>query len=346
MENGERPIFYGLIPSAEGEAIGVGYNYYHDYFALLGLKMAIHAVTSLNEEQDVKWMTETCDTLHANLLASVRVAFERVGLGKYIPATPFHPATQFELWGTMAALYPTRFLEPNDPMVSRTLEFVSQNFQEDVYGYFTAKKIFPYITADFAMCYLLRDDLSMFLRLYDGYVAHASSTNGWVEETFLESRLGTGDMPHGWAAAQYVHMHRNSLVFEDEDALHLCWGARDEWFSNGIAVKRAPTRFGTIDFELHRKGVVLEVNYRLVHGANQDVCRNLQLHIPPSAHRTTSIRVNGATRPLSPDQRVIQLEPARAVALRSSIRPCSRAANSSTKTRTFAGRKRADGKTA
>ena len=36
-ENGERPIYYGLLPAAEGEAIAHGYIYYHDFWAVLGL---------------------------------------------------------------------------------------------------------------------------------------------------------------------------------------------------------------------------------------------------------------------------------------------------------------------
>ena len=158
------------------------------------------------------------------------------------------------------------------------------------------------------MCYLLRDDLTTFNRLFDGYVAHASPTNAWIEEMFLESRLGTGDMPHGWAAAQYVHLHRNALVFEDKDILHICWGAREGWVNNGIVVKRAPTKFGTIDFEFRRNGKALTLDYKFVRGAHQEMCRKVQLHIPPFAVQPESVRVNGNLRTLAPNQHRIDLE--------------------------------------
>ena len=176
----------------------------------------------------------TYNTFCANLSASVKLAFERVGGNKYIPATPFHSVSQLDIWGSIAALYPTRFLGANDPMISQTLDMMRQHCQEDEYTYFNRKKLWTYITVDWAMCYLLRDDLEMFFRLFDGYVAHASPTNGWTEEIFLDTRQGTGDMPHGWAAAQFVHLLRNSLVYEDNDVLHLCWGAREDWLNNGI----------------------------------------------------------------------------------------------------------------
>lgn len=307
-ENGERPIYYGLLPAAEGEAIGQGYIYYHDYWAVVGLRMAIETAKAMNEEGDVKWMTETYDIFCANLSASVKLAFERVGGNKYIPATPFHSVSQFDIWGSIAALYPTQFLEPHDPMISQTLDLMRQNCQEDEYTYFNRKKIWTYITVDWAMCYLLRDDLDMFFRLFDGYVAHASATNGWTEEMFLDTRQGTGDMPHGWAAAQYVHLHRNSLVYEDKDVLHLCWGARDAWLSNGIKVHRAPTKFGIVDFELRKSGETLVLDYRLVRGAHQERPRQVELHLPSSGLKAASVRINGTVKSLLPDQQVIHVE--------------------------------------
>src|ERR1035437_1927922 len=95
-------------------------------------------------------MTETYNTFCANLLASVKLACGRIGLNKYIPATPFHSVSQYDIWGSIAALYPTHFLEPNDPMISRTLDLMLQNCQEDEYTYFFRQKLWTYITADWA----------------------------------------------------------------------------------------------------------------------------------------------------------------------------------------------------
>ena len=166
---------------------------------------------------------EGIETFCANLSTSVKQAISKSHSINTFPLLLSIPSLALRS-GAIAALYPTRFLEPNDPMISRTLDLMLQHSQEDEYTYFNRKKIWTYLTADWAMCYLLRDDLATFNRLFDGYVAHASPTNAWIEEMFIESRLGTGDMPHGWAAAQYVHLHRNALVFEDKDVLHLCFG--------------------------------------------------------------------------------------------------------------------------
>ena len=34
------------------------YIYYHDFWAVLGLQMALEAAKALNEDQDVPWMTK------------------------------------------------------------------------------------------------------------------------------------------------------------------------------------------------------------------------------------------------------------------------------------------------
>ncbi len=115
-------------------------------------------------------------------------------------------------------------------------------------------------------------------------------------------------MPHGWAAAQYVHLHRNALVFEDKDVLHLCWGAREGWLNNGITVKRAPTKFGTVDFTFRRDGKALVLDYKFVRGQHQESCRGVRLHIPQTAAHNESVRINGKSRDLQRDQRVIDLE--------------------------------------
>lgn len=317
-ENGEKPIYYGLLPAGEGEAIGPGYNYYHDYWAVLGLRKAMVAAQALHEDDDLKWMTETHDEFCADLLASVKLAYQRVGGNQYIPATPFDGKDTLDIWGGINAVYPVRFLDAHDPMISSTLDLMARHCQEDEYTFFgnqgqiegpVEEKMWTYITTDWAMCYLLRDDLPMFYRLFNGYVAHASPTNGWVEEIVVKSHLGSGDIPHGWAAAQYVHVHRNCLVYENEGKLELGWGVQPEWLSEGtkIAARKAPTRFGMIDFELQRSGPTLALDYKFAPGRGQASPEELRWHIPPGLKGISSIRINGNTRAIAPGESVIKL---------------------------------------
>jgi hypothetical protein len=303
---GETPIYYGLLASGEGEAIANTYVYYHNFWAILGLRQAIVAAEALQEGEDLKWMQRTYDQLESSLLASLKLAFERIGNNQFIPATPFDPHSR--VWGALAALYPCRFLEPQNPMMTNTLAYMERDSREDLY-HFDPDSVWTYITADWATCYLLRDELTSFYRFFNGYVSHAAPTNVWVEIIHIKSRLGVGDMPHGWAAAQYMLLHRHALVFENQKYLELCWGVQQSWLDDGsrIVLKRAPTRFGKLDFELKRSGQALLLEYHLEPEGGYPSPEEIRFHIPQLKENIVSIEINGKVRTLSPGKSVMTL---------------------------------------
>ena len=303
---GERPIYYGLLPIGEGEGIEYGYNYYHCYWAVLGLRLAVLAAEALQEQDDLKWMKPLYEEFSSNLRASVKLACQRIANNKFIPATPFDP--KLPIWGSMAALYPSRFFDPHDPVITGTLEILDGEREEDTY---TDEKgmLWTYINVEGAMCHLLRDELPMFHALYNGFVSHVSPTNAWVEGLELKGRVGTGDMPHCWAAAEYVTIHRSSLVYENQGTLELCWGVQPEWLHDGakLSASRAATKFGRCDFSVQRLGPSLELSYHLAPEAGYPAPKEVRFHIPKLKEAIKSIRVNGETRPLLPGELVIQI---------------------------------------
>lgn len=313
-ENGVKPIYYGLLPVGEGEDITYGYIYYHDFWAVLGFKMALLASEALGEEADHAWMRKCYDEFTANLHSSIEQAYQQVGKNTSIPATPYNP--EVPIWGALAAIYPCEFLDPRDPMMTATLDRIEKHSQEGLYTYVEDparrdKKMWTYITTDWAMCYMVRDELSKFQWLFSGYVDHASPTNAWIEEIWIKSRIGTGDMPHGWAAADYVLLHRQALVWEMENKLHLCWGASADWLSEGkgIVVKNAPTQFGTLNFQLKRSSPsALTFQNSLRAHPNQGKAEEIILHVPPELGKSLkSIEINGKAHPWSPGQTVIPI---------------------------------------
>jgi hypothetical protein len=314
-DQGERPVFYGLLPTGDAEGIGRGgYSYYHNFWAAFGLRQAVEAAEALGESDDVKWMTATLDEFSATLMASIRQAFEFTGQRQFLPATPYDASPAWDLWGCLTALYPSRFLEPQNPMLTGTLDRVARNSREGLYtmaqpGSNGELNLWTYETVDWAMCYLLRDELPQFYRLFDSYVAHASPTNVWIEGIVLPARTGSGDMPHGEAAAQYIHLVRNSLLYEDGNNLELCWGVQPGWLQSGapIRVKDAPSKFGRVTFELRRSGSALVLEYNLASAPGQARAAAVHLHLPRTAEPVQSVQVNGQTRPLSPGQAVITI---------------------------------------
>ncbi|MGD0128754.1 MAG: hypothetical protein ABSF46_25655 [Terriglobia bacterium] len=306
-EHGERPIYFGLLPVGEGESIAFDFNYYHCFWAVLGLRQALGAAEALRRSDDIAWMKRLYEEFRSNLLVSVKLASERVAGNKFIPATPFDPKPP--IWGSLAALYPARFLDPHDPMIDHTLEVLDAQAQEDTYLY-EQNHLWTYITVEGAMCHLLRDEVSTFYRLYNGYVSHASPTHAWSEGILLADRKGTGDMPHGWGAADYVAIHRNSLVYENEANLELGWGVQPEWYQEGaaLAVRRAPTKFGKLDMDLKRAGSELVVEFHIAPAPNRQVAESVRLHIPRLQQPITSVRCNGTTRAIAPGQTVVQFD--------------------------------------
>lgn len=303
-EHGDRPIYYGLLPAGVGEGIGNGINYYHDFWAVLGLRQAIVAAEALGETADARLFANTYDELRASLLTSVRWAFQHTGKGKYIPAMPFKAGEN--VWGSLSALYPCGLLDPHDAMMTATLATLQGQIQEDIYTY-TAGYLWTYITADLAMCHLLRNETDQFCRLFDGFVAHSSPTNAWIEQIMTESRRGTGDMPHGWAAANYVILYRNSFVYENNDTLELCKGVRSAWLPDGavLLASEAPTRFGKVHFELRRNGSRLVASYQLA-GTIHPAPGNVVLYLP-ALEGVSEISVNAKRFVLTPGQNLIAI---------------------------------------
>lgn len=306
-DDGVKPVYYGLLPVGEGEAIGYGYIYYHNFWAGLGLKKALVAARALGEGADHAWMRNCYDQFTANLRRSLQQAYQRTGENSFLPGDPFNPGAR--IWGSLAALYPCEFLDPQDPMMTATLERMEQHSREGLYTFVGEpnkdKKMWTYITTDWAMCYLVRNELGKFHRLFNGYVDHASPTNAWIEEIWIKSRIGTGDMPHGWAAADYVLLLRQAFVWEVDNRLHLCWGISPDWLPEEgmLIVKDAPTQFGTLAFQLKRASSSLALRYNLQARAGQAKPEEIILHLPPRWEKQTkSIEINGKPRSWPPGE--------------------------------------------
>ncbi|MEU5317416.1 hypothetical protein AB0G67_11915 [Streptomyces sp. NPDC021056] len=143
--------------------------------------------------------------------------------------------------------------------------FVTGGFRHDAawnaYG--------PYLTTQLAHACLLAGDPGRMDELlgwtmdagFPSVAGRAAALGAWNEQhaypvasDFAEapfSRWYMGDIPHGWAAAEYLLLIRDILFFEaDEDHdphLYIAPGVRPHWVPGGerITVAEAPTLFGS-----------------------------------------------------------------------------------------------------
>jgi hypothetical protein len=66
--------------------------------------------------------------------------------------------------------------------------------------------------------------------------------------------LELGDMPHSWAAAEYISLVRDMVLTEDGGALVVNGGTPESWLdaSKHVILQGAPTHFGRVSVSLTR----------------------------------------------------------------------------------------------
>jgi hypothetical protein len=78
------------------------------------------------------------------------------------------------------------------------------------------------------------------------------------------------------------------------------------WLKEGanISVKRAPTRFGIVDFDLRRRGAELVLDYHRNATVNPE---RVRLHVPHGLEGIQTIRINGRSRALPPGESTVEV---------------------------------------
>lgn len=280
---------WGLFPRGEGEAIVSNqYCLYHDFWGVLGIRKAAEAAEALGEASDAAWMRREERDFAACVTAAARESACVDPEGRaYIPAAAGVPGGR--IWGDIAAVFPCAVMKPDDPLIGSSFERMWDRRLQDEYQFVDGRKIWNYITADWIQALWLQGHRDRALTLFWGYLNHAYTTKAWIEEMFPDSRVGTGDQPHGWAAANFVLLLRNMLVREQGGTLQLLYGVPGEWLAGGepIEVRGAPTALGgPVSFQ--------------VRGATQGGLVTVQITQVPS--RASALRVN------LPGTRVLQFE--------------------------------------
>jgi hypothetical protein len=155
----------------------------------------------------------------------------------------------------MMAVYPEEVLAPHDPMVTATLDSTRAKYAEGVMTYGDGEWLHDYLTMKNTETEVIRGDQRLALSELYAVLLHTGSTHGGFETSVRP--WGTRDFgdnlaPHGWFAACYRALLRDMLVREAGDTLHLLSVLSPAWLVAGdsVAVRDAPTDFGTIAFRL------------------------------------------------------------------------------------------------
>ena len=225
-----------------------GYN----FLALDGLKLAIQmAKETGHPDLAQNWQAEYEDYRRAFFKVLDAQAAAHNG---YIPPALDGQKGGYD-WGNLLSVVPEPVLDPHDPRVTATLKATQAKYAEGIMTYADGEFLHHYLTIKNTMTEVIRGDQEQAVRELYALLLHTSSTHAGFEYAIRPwgDRNFEGNLaPHGWFAAEYRTLLRTMMVREQGSELHLLSAVSPDWIGEGktIAVRRAPTYFGTISFTL------------------------------------------------------------------------------------------------
>lgn len=266
LKPGDPLPWQGLLPWAYGDSgIPEGHAFAHNFFTLYAEQVAAKAARQLGKTDDAKWLdAEIADYSKAIHSSIDRALPLEAGEPKYLPAMPLDPEAAWSQ--SFAAIYPTEFLKPGDPLVSGLLTRVEHSMQQGLpvnMAWLGFGGVWPGNSMNVAETYLRRGDVEKTANLLLATLNHSYTTNVWREEIRvdktvagacpnsnnhkdLDNQMGTGDMPEAWGNANLVNLVRDMLLLEQDGALQLLPGIPAGWIAVGdeISLTKAPTILG------------------------------------------------------------------------------------------------------
>lgn len=227
-----------------------GYN----FLALDGLRLAI-AMAQETGHADLaqKWQAEY-DDFHQAFFKVLDA--QCAAHGGYIPPALDGQKGGYD-WGNMLSVVPEPTLDPHDPRVTATLKATQAKYAEGIMTYADGKFLHDYLTIKNTLTETVRGDQEQAVKELYALLLHTGSTQTGFEYNIRpwgDRNFGRNLAPHGWYAAEYRTLLRSMLVRDQGDELHLLSVVSPEWIGAGktIAVRQAPTNFGTIAYTLEQ----------------------------------------------------------------------------------------------
>lgn len=266
-------------------------HYWDDLWSLAGLYEAARIAERIGAAE-VAELWAAFDSLKAATAASIRwVLTQQRDEGQwetYVPSGPGGDRGLFStIIGAVAYFHPTRLYygaklgDDIDLAFRLTLETIWSHFVEGGFKHNQAWQAYgPYLTLQLAHAFLLLGDLDRMDELLGWTIGNAAfakvsrfhgaaeqwqvTTGTWneqhaytVADDFTEMPFRVwymGDMPHGWAAAEFMLLLREILFFEagedDNRQLYIAPGVPPRWLSgdggHSVTVTNAATTYGTV----------------------------------------------------------------------------------------------------
>jgi hypothetical protein len=324
VKNPEDPR-YGLIEPGAMEVATMTkgmHHYYMDAWAVLGLREAADAAGALGLAADEKTFARECQELRSSLLKSFRQTFKRTGLYQGYIWFGVEPEGEgmYGFWGHTPLLWPTRSIDPLDPMLTGTFRQMERMAHDWGGGMYSdgAGGCWPYIGVDWAISYILRGEPEKTLDYFCAFTDTAGQTLSWGEGYDNARNVAGGDQPHFWADAQWLNLYRHLFVFEDGASLLLTPATPGRWSGaeTPTRLERLPTQFGNLDLTIAPQAEAQQIDYRFRLAPQGDQSKRVLERIvvdarTPGGRPLASVTVNGKPWPYVIGQRVVLPRPER-----------------------------------
>jgi hypothetical protein len=263
-------------------------HYWDDFWGIAGLWEAAKLAERIGapEKNEIWSVYESLKTATADSIRYVLNVQRQKGFWEtFIPTGPKYPgALNSTMVGTLAYFHPCRLYmneklgEDIDYAARMTLETIWSHFVRGGFDHYSAWRCYgPYLTIQLAHCFLLTGNIERMDKLLDwSYKAGFAKVNTWEYSPYewkvvlgawneqhcypiAENFSGNinwpdwwymGDIPHGWACAEFMLLLRDIMFFEaDEDNdphIYIAPGIMPHWLKDGqyVSLHNAPTLFG------------------------------------------------------------------------------------------------------
>jgi hypothetical protein len=219
-----------------------------------------------------------------HLSASMSLAIEKCG--GLLPCSPYRRVDAAAV-GNLVAISPLELFSPQESWARPTVDYLAEHYLRG--GLFFQPIIHtglnPYLSAQMARAFLCLAD-GRCLDILHSLCRRASPTMTWPEAIHPASGGGCmGDGDHGWSAAEFVNLVRDTLVKEHQGSILLGFGVPADWLGPGMRVRvsRASTVTGTLDYALEAGPEGLRLDWSLDRNHGQDT---LPLYLVVPGRRT------------------------------------------------------------
>jgi hypothetical protein len=234
-----------------------GVFYAWNIWAVYADRLATEAATILGRAEEAKELEGIYQRGREDLLQSLqRGAITEADGTRWISAVP--GKTTGSRYGVLNAAFPTRLLDPYDPLITGTLKYIEAHMSPGgipIHTGWMKDGMWVAITLDnIAETHLVRDEGDMASKLLYATLNHGTPLYTWCEERGQEpnTKQASGDRQHLWTPVSVVRFVRDALVMEDGNTLHLARGIDRSWLESGktLGIQNAQTHFGAISYNL------------------------------------------------------------------------------------------------